>query len=116
LYSENYHLIAAVLHQMDGIAETSNAWSSNPVTLNQRWHGPLMVRFWGGPPRLNEWAANDIFSGSISPGRCRPLTLKNVQSFWVKRTTRWQWKWVKLPGIVPPMLLFRHVCSSHMWA
>jgi len=48
-------------------------------TLNQKFrikrlHGPLMVRILGGPLRLNERAANDIFSGWTSPNR--PLMLK----------------------------------------
>jgi len=35
---------------------------------------PLMVRFLGGPLRLNERAADDIFSGWISPSRYEPAT------------------------------------------
>jgi len=59
-------------------------------TLNQkfrikRWHGPLMVRILGGPLRLNERAANDIFSGRTSPSRYEPpadveKTFKNFLS------------------------------------
>jgi len=39
-----------------------------------RWHGPLMARFLGGPLRLNERAANNIFSSWISPSRNEPPT------------------------------------------
>ena len=57
-----------------------------------RWHGPLMVRILGGPQRLNERVANDIFSGWISPSRYKlPADVeKTFKLFWVERTTRWQ--------------------------
>jgi len=53
-----------------------------------------MVRFLGGPLRLNERAADDIFSGWISPSPYEPLdnVEKNFKFFRVKRTTWWQQK------------------------
>ena len=60
-----------------------------------------MARFLGGPLRLNERAADDIFSGWISPSPYEPLdnVEKNFKFFRVKRTTWWQQKWVKPLGI-----------------
>jgi len=40
--------------------------------LDERWHGPLMVRILGGPLSLNERAAHNIFSGWILPNRYEP--------------------------------------------
>jgi len=45
---------------------------SQKKTGHKRWHGPLMGRFLGGPLRLNEWAADDIFSGWTSPSCYEP--------------------------------------------
>jgi len=54
----------------------------NIITINtveQRWHGPLMVRFLGGTLRLNERAADDIFSSWISPSRYEtPANVKKI--------------------------------------
>jgi len=60
-----------------------------------------MARFLGGPLRLNERAADDIFRGWISPSPYEPLdnVEKNFKFFRVKRTTWWQQKWVKPLGI-----------------
>jgi len=68
-----------------------NVWNKT-WSLDYWWHGPLMVRFLGGPLRLNERAAHDIFSGRISQSRYEPPANveKTFKFFWVERTTRWQ--------------------------
>jgi len=51
-----------------------------------------MDQILGGPLRLNERAAHNIFSGWILPSRYEPPANveKTLQFLWVERTTRWQ--------------------------
>ena len=69
--------------------------------------------------RVFERAADDMFSGWISPSR--PLVLKKpLHFFWVNRITRWQSKWVKSLGICLALFcrccIFRRIRVFPTWA